>query len=84
MIIALALHVWMVIFWIVDLGLVANLARIWGSASFSYYSYGYCYGYYCTYVKRDLENLGKREETTTYNAYYGALAAGAVFAAVEL
>ncbi|KAJ4286226.1 hypothetical protein N0V90_013260 [Kalmusia sp. IMI 367209] len=76
--VAVALHVWLLIFWIVDLGLVANLARMWGDGERCYYtSY---YGYTC-YYKRD---LGKREDTTTYAAYHGALAAGAVFAAVEL
>jgi hypothetical protein len=58
---------------------VANLARIWGTYDdFGGYTYS-CY-YYC-YSKRDLT---KREDTTTYGAYYGALAAGAFFAAVEL
>ncbi|KAF2738391.1 hypothetical protein EJ04DRAFT_549893 [Polyplosphaeria fusca] len=77
--IILAAHIWMIIFWLVDLGLVANLARIWGAyENFGGYSYGgYCY-YYC-YNKRD---LAKREDTT-YGAYYGALAAGAFFAAVQ-
>jgi hypothetical protein len=77
--IVLGFHVWMIIFWIVDLGLVANLARIWGT--YDDYSYGYSY-YYYPYAKRDLSHLAKRD-TTTYKAYYGALAAGAFFAAVE-
>lgn len=70
----------MVIFWIVDMGLVANLARIWAGPQCSY-SYGY--GYYCSYGKRDLLPLGKREYTTVGN-YYGALCAGAFFGAVQL
>jgi len=76
--VAMALHVWLLVFWVVDLGLVANLARMWGDGQRCYYS-GYYSGYYC-YYKRD---LAKRDDTT-YGAYYGALAAGAVFAAVQL
>ena len=82
MYIALALHLWMLLFWVVDLGLVANLARLW-SGDYSY-GFGYYYSSYYGYRKRDLVVLSKREETTTYEAYYGALAAGATFAAVEL
>ncbi|KAF2109600.1 hypothetical protein BDV96DRAFT_651584 [Lophiotrema nucula] len=75
-----AFHIWMIIFWLVDLGLVANLARIWGTYDGylgGYYSY---YSYY--YAKRDLHQFAKRDDTT-YKAYYGALAAGAFFAAVQ-
>jgi hypothetical protein len=79
--IALAFHAWMLLFWIVDLGLHANLARIWSGD----YSYGYDYYYtsYYGYRKRDVIALSKREDTTTYAAYHGALAAGATFAGVE-
>lgn len=69
------LHVLMIIFWIVDLGLVANLARIWSGEG---YGVAWCYG--C--VKRDLSAIEKRD--TTYQSYYGVLAAGAFFGAVEL
>jgi hypothetical protein len=81
MYIVLALHLLMVIFWIVDMGLVANLARIWSGPQCSY-SY-WTGNYYCSYGKRDLLNFDKREETTV-KAYYGALAAGAFFGAVQL
>ncbi|KAL1591346.1 hypothetical protein SLS60_012090, partial [Paraconiothyrium brasiliense] len=67
--IALAVHVWLLIFWVVDLGLVANLAAMWGRDGSTY-----------CYVKRDL----MKRDTTTFGAYYGVLAAGAVFAAIEL
>jgi len=68
----LALHIWMIIFWIVQFSLVANLAAIWASPSCSYSIY---YGYYCSrYVKRD---------STTFEAYWGALVAGSVFGAFE-
>ncbi|KAF2467262.1 uncharacterized protein BDR25DRAFT_345026 [Lindgomyces ingoldianus] len=76
----LALNIWMVIFWIVDLGVVANLAALWSSPSCGY-SY-YTDTYYCTYGKRDLSLLEKRD-TTTYTAYRGALVAGALFGAVQ-
>jgi hypothetical protein len=71
----------MLIFWIVDLGLVANLARIWHNPDCGY-SYYYD-SYTCYYGKRDLSGIGKRD-TTTVGAYYGALVAGALFAAVQL
>lgn len=70
----------MLLFWIVDLGLVANLARLWSGDGY-YLSYGYAIDY-SSFIKRNA--LAKRAESTTYQAYYGALAAGAVFAAVEL
>jgi hypothetical protein len=74
----LALHIWMVIFWIVQFSLVANLAAIWSgpTCGYSYYT-----GYYC-YRKRGL-GLDKRD-STTYGAYFGALVAAAVFGAFEL
>ncbi|KAF2007467.1 hypothetical protein P154DRAFT_529080 [Amniculicola lignicola CBS 123094] len=83
----LGLHLLMLIFWIVDLGLVANLARIWAGAGCGY---SYYYGYYCSYGwKRSVDyyemgssGLVKREDTTV-GAYYGALAAGAFFAAMQ-
>lgn len=78
---ALILHLWMLLFWIVDLGLVANLARLWSGDGY-YYSFDYSSIDYSTFIKRDVV-LAKREESTTVQAYYGALAAGAVFAAVE-
>ena len=77
MYIVLGLHAWMTLFWIVDLGLVANVARTWS---------GSCYrwdGYPC-YVDAYLySSNAESNETTTREAYYGALAAGAFFAAVE-
>jgi hypothetical protein len=79
MYIALGAHALMLLFWIVDLGLVANLARIWSSTgcvySYTYggYSCGYGYGY----------GYSKRDESTTVGAYRGALIAGALFAAIE-
>ncbi|ORY05264.1 hypothetical protein BCR34DRAFT_604552 [Clohesyomyces aquaticus] len=78
----LALNIWMVIFWIVDLGLVANLAALWSAPSCGY-TYGYYYDYYtCTYGKRDMSSLAKRD-STTYSAYRGALVAGALFGALQ-
>jgi hypothetical protein len=82
MYIAFAFHLWMLLFWVVDLGLVSNLARLW-SGDYSY-GFGYYYDSYYGYRKRDTIVLSKREDSTTYEAYYGALAAGATFAAVQL
>jgi hypothetical protein len=42
--IALAVHVWLLIFWLVDLGLVANLAAMWGRGDYCYTS-----DYGCTF-----------------------------------
>jgi len=78
MYIVLGVHAWMILFWIIDLGLVSNLARIWSGDCYYYYGYGYACGYsYSSYYY-----LAKREETTR-GAYYGALAAGAFFAAAQ-
>lgn len=79
MYVVLAVHAWMLLFWVIDLGLVANLAQTWADPLCGYYgSYGYnCSGYTYTwtyYAKRD---------TTTTGSYYGALVAGSLFAALE-
>ena len=73
----------MVIFWIVDMGLVANLAVWWSGAGCSY---DYYWGYYsCSYRKRGLDAVSSmKRDTTTIEGYYGALAAGAFFGSVEL
>lgn len=76
--VVLALHILMVIFWITDLGLVANLAALWSDSS---YYYDYYYTYYDWYWKR---GLTKRAEVTTVETYRGALIAGALFGAVQL
>ncbi|KAF2022087.1 hypothetical protein BU24DRAFT_37269 [Aaosphaeria arxii CBS 175.79] len=81
--IVFGLHCLMCIFWLSEMGLVANLARIWGSLS-SLYGY---YGGYDYYYKRDLEvrsTLSKRESVPTIKQYWGALTAGALFGAAEL
>jgi hypothetical protein len=77
--VVLALHILMVIFWIADLGLVANLARLWSDS-------GYYYDYYYTYYDYDYwkRSLQKRDGMTTVGAYRGALIAGALFGAVQL
>jgi len=78
--VVLALHILMVIFWIADLGLVANLARLWADPDYTYDYYYSTYYYDYDYYKR---SLAKRTETTTVEAYKGALIAGALFGAVE-
>lgn len=40
--IALAVHIWLLIFWVVDLGLVANLAAMWGRGDYCFTSYYGC------------------------------------------
>ncbi|OAG10744.1 uncharacterized protein CC84DRAFT_1161604 [Paraphaeosphaeria sporulosa] len=77
--VALAVHVWLLIFWLVDLGLVANLAAMWGRGDYCFTtSYGFG-STYC-YTKRDLI----KRDYTTFGAYYGVLTAGAIFAAIQL
>ncbi|KAF2747648.1 hypothetical protein M011DRAFT_50150 [Sporormia fimetaria CBS 119925] len=85
--IVLALHLFMIIFWIVDLGLVANLARLWSNplyAELATLAYTSDYDYYFddySVKRRSTGSLHKRDTTT--GAYYGALCAGAVFAAAQ-
>lgn len=67
----LGLHVLMIIFWVTDLGLVANLAHLWSDRG-----YGRSWRYRGYYDKR-----GKRD--TTLDSYRGALIAGSLFGAVE-
>lgn len=76
--IAGAYHAWMLIFWIVDLALVAQLAKLWSDPE-------------CTY---NLDNhhmcapYQRRQATSSrlmpFSTFYGALVAGAVLAAFEL
>lgn len=40
--VALAAHVWLLIFWVIDLGLVANLAAMWGRGDYCYTTYYGC------------------------------------------
>jgi len=67
----LALDILMVIFWLIDFALVGSLAAAFSDANSSVYSY------YYYYWKRDIS----KRDTTTYDAYWGALVAGAVFGA---
>ena len=68
----------MIIFWIVDLGLVAHLAGLWQGPDCTY---DFRNGYACApWDRRDVS----ARSTTTYQTYYGALVAGAVLAAFEL
>lgn len=77
--IVLGAHILMVILWLVDLGVVANLARIWASPN-CYYSYAYG-GYNCFYgKKRGLESnaFEKRDDRTTIKTYRNVLIVGAL------
>ncbi len=69
--VALGLHALMLVFWIVDLGLVAALAHEWNPQC----SYSAGRGKICSsFAKRD----------TTFRTYLGALVAGAVLAGLEV
>jgi hypothetical protein len=69
--VSMGLHAWMLVFWIVNLGLVANLAQQWNPQC----SYTKESGQICSsYAKRD----------TTFRTYFGALVAGAVLAGLEV
>lgn len=72
--VAAAYHLWMLIFWVVDLGLSAHLAKLWQGPECTYH---YQNGFTCA-------PYDKRDATTTYSTFYGALVAGAVLAAFEL
>lgn len=76
--VVLGLHILMVIFWVTELGLVANLARIWSGSYYTTYSYGYDWDWS---YKRSLNK--RAEESFTYEGYRGALIAGALFGAVN-
>ncbi|KAF2032255.1 hypothetical protein EK21DRAFT_110198 [Setomelanomma holmii] len=68
-----AYHAWMLLFWVVDLGLLARLAYLWQGPQCAY---DYRNGFTCVPYE-------KRSGTTTYGRFYGALVAGAVLAAFE-
>jgi hypothetical protein len=72
--VAAAYHLWMLIFWVVDLGLFAHLAKLWQGPECTY---RYQNGFTCAPYE-------KRDATTTYGTFYAALVAGAVLAAFEL
>jgi hypothetical protein len=68
----------MLIFWIVDLALVAQLAKVWSDPECTYDLRN---EYMCApYQKRQTTSNG----TTSFETFYGALVAGAVLAAFEL
>jgi hypothetical protein len=68
----------MLIFWIIDLGLSANLVKLWASPECEYDS---TKGYLCVpFEKRGLGGM----ELHVYNTYHGVIVAGAVLAGVQL
>lgn len=75
----LALHLWMLLFWLVQFSGVSRLAAIWGGYSCSY---SYYWGYSCSFYKRDLGGLHRRD-SVTYGSYFGTLVAAAVLGAFE-
>jgi hypothetical protein len=70
----------MLVFWLIDLALIAHLARIWQDPKCTY---DLRYKYMCVpyLLRRDDVGGGRR---TSFNTYYGALVAGALLAASEL
>lgn len=69
--VSLALHAWMLVFWIVNLGLTANLAHEWNpQCSFTPEAGKIC----SSFAKRD----------TTFRTYFGALVASAVLISFEV
>jgi hypothetical protein len=70
--VSLGLHAWMLIFWIVNLGLTASLAHEWSpQCSYTSESGKICASYV---TKRD----------TTFKTYFGALIASAVLIGFEV
>jgi hypothetical protein len=70
--VALGLHAWMLVFWVVNLGLTANLTSEWSpQCSYTSEADKIC----STYVtKRD----------TTFKTYYGALVASSVLIGLQV
>ncbi|KAH7078354.1 hypothetical protein FB567DRAFT_595958 [Paraphoma chrysanthemicola] len=71
--VAAAYHLWMLLFWVVDLGLLAHLARLWISPECLY---KYRNGFTCA-------PYSKRNGRMRYDTFYRVLVAGAVLAACE-
>ncbi|KAH6620030.1 hypothetical protein C7974DRAFT_224878 [Boeremia exigua] len=70
--VSMGLHVWMLVFWVVNLGLTANLASEWSPQCSSTEEADKICSTYVT--KRD----------TTFRTYYGALVASAVLIGVQV
>ena len=69
--VSLGLHAWMLVFWVVNLGLTANLAYEWNPQC----SYTPESGKICSsFVRRD----------TTFRTYFGALVASAVLIGLQV
>lgn len=69
--VSLGLHAWMLVFWVVNLGLTAQLANDWNPQ--------------CSYTPeagKICSTLAKRD--TTFRTYFGALVASAVLIGLEL
>ncbi|KAF1913775.1 hypothetical protein BDU57DRAFT_580286 [Ampelomyces quisqualis] len=76
--IASAYHVWMLMFWIIDLGLAANLVKLWTSPECDYNSEQ---GYPCVPLEK---RAHKGVVLRSYNTYHGTLVAGALLAGFEV
>jgi hypothetical protein len=78
---ASAYHIWMLVFWLIDLSLIAHLAQLWQNPECTY---DIRYKYMCVpYLRRDDNNRGGHRRTS-FSTYYAALVAGALLAASEL
>ena len=70
--VSLGLHAWMLVFWIVSLGLTADLARDWSPQ--------------CSHTD-DADNICSTYVTkrdTTFRTYFGALVASAVLIGLQV
>ncbi|KAF2132201.1 hypothetical protein P153DRAFT_383088 [Dothidotthia symphoricarpi CBS 119687] len=76
--VALGLYIWMFVLWVVDLGLVANLAMVWGDSECAPDSWD---GSKCTIHSKQHVY---RSATSPHRAYHKALIAIACLAAVQV
>jgi hypothetical protein len=80
--IILGLDLLMMIFWIVDVGLVAHLAKLWEAHACTY---NFRNGYECAPDERFVgRNFIYQQDPASYKTFYGALVVGAVLAAFEV
>ena len=75
------LNLWMLVFWIIALGLLASLAEHWQQPQCTY---SFASGYECTSLPKKRPKIPHKRDTTTYTAYSAALIAGTVFSSFEV
>ncbi|KAF1947303.1 hypothetical protein EJ02DRAFT_417889 [Clathrospora elynae] len=79
--VVLGLQIWILVFWIVNLGLIADLSRFW---QLSKCTYTFSTGYQCTPLEEKDMKVFHERDTTSFNTYSGSLVAAAVFTAFEV